>query len=436
MANAQEQYSFPLLENSEILGCMKELGIPMSEELLKTPNPEHFTKVCEELLTMFYGWAPEDATQMQFSGVEVFEYPQLHEYSVGHLAFHRALGNLAATCGMHNFSLRDMVKPEYKRVREFLSGIINFAKFREEKVALYEEFVERSEQLVNKQQQVEAENRELTSQLHMHRTHRQAEEPQIEKLDAECNRLEEELRQLNYQQADLKKKCTNLKNTRQEFQDKIANDQFQLLNLTAEKNKLQAQIVQSPEKTKREIKNLEETVERDTVETADIEKRTNELQQKLDALTKVQKDMKKIMTLLDEVGVEEAKCKAAKNEVRAQEKEVHTAETAKVELTAQEQALKKQYKHATERQGELNARQGLRVEAAARDLQRARELQRDAEKENKEGREKLDRLEAETRAVQHKIAEANRQHADDKATLTQELGRLEKELGNYNRDVL
>lgn len=46
--------------------------------------------------------------------------------------------------GVHDFSLKDIQKPEYKRVVKIFSAVINFAKFREEKVGAYEEFVEKT----------------------------------------------------------------------------------------------------------------------------------------------------------------------------------------------------------------------------------------------------------------------------------------------------
>ena len=45
---------------------------------------------------------------------------------------------------MHDFSLKDIQKPEYKRLLRIFSAVINFAKFREEKVVAYDEFVQRT----------------------------------------------------------------------------------------------------------------------------------------------------------------------------------------------------------------------------------------------------------------------------------------------------
>lgn len=44
------------------------------------------------------------------------------------------------TCGIHNFSIRDlMMSPRPRQFRVALSGVINFAKFREERIGEYSE---------------------------------------------------------------------------------------------------------------------------------------------------------------------------------------------------------------------------------------------------------------------------------------------------------
>ena len=40
------------------------------------------------------------------------------------------------TCGITEYSVNDLTAPTTKRLRRQLSGIINFAKFREERLAL------------------------------------------------------------------------------------------------------------------------------------------------------------------------------------------------------------------------------------------------------------------------------------------------------------
>jgi kinetochore protein Nuf2 len=46
--------------------------------------------------------------------------------------------------GIPDFSIRDLIKPDALRVKKILSAIINFAKFREEQLAIFDKYTERS----------------------------------------------------------------------------------------------------------------------------------------------------------------------------------------------------------------------------------------------------------------------------------------------------
>ena len=56
MANANQgkmNYSFPMLNNAEILSCLQELSIPFSEETLNKPNYETVKPMYEEIVGLF-----------------------------------------------------------------------------------------------------------------------------------------------------------------------------------------------------------------------------------------------------------------------------------------------------------------------------------------------------------------------------------------------
>jgi kinetochore protein Nuf2 len=57
------------------------------------------------------------------------------------LLHHNRMKLLAAS-GIHDFALKDIFKPEQLRLRTILSAIINFAKFREDKIPAFTEYVQ------------------------------------------------------------------------------------------------------------------------------------------------------------------------------------------------------------------------------------------------------------------------------------------------------
>ena len=61
--------------------------------------------------------------------------------------------------------MQDICKPEPLRLRRNLSAIINFAKFREEKLVPYTEMQEQTISLLEETEQLEEGNRELVGAL-------------------------------------------------------------------------------------------------------------------------------------------------------------------------------------------------------------------------------------------------------------------------------
>ncbi len=80
-----------MLELPEILECLTELGMNVTEESLVRPVSEQVIRLMEQLLDTFMGYTAEDNAQIKFEGMDVFEHPEIHEYSVGQLAFNRSL---------------------------------------------------------------------------------------------------------------------------------------------------------------------------------------------------------------------------------------------------------------------------------------------------------------------------------------------------------
>ena len=283
------QYSLPTLENREILECMSELGCSISEEQLTKPTADHIMRVMEQLLDLFMGFSADDNAQMKFSGMDVFDHPEIHEFSVGQLAFHRSIIKLMRASGVYDFELRDISLPQYARIRKLFSAVINFAKFREEKVSTFEQFVESTEALQNKKAEVDMKFEQLTAQLTQLRAQRKQEEPIIGELQDENEKMEGQIRALNHEQSSLKTQIHDLKQIRQEASDKRDSDQFAILNLRAEISKLQSLVVRSPERVKKEIAEMSTTYGTDNEILREMDDKLQSLRVKVDGLNKTEK---------------------------------------------------------------------------------------------------------------------------------------------------
>jgi hypothetical protein len=130
-------YSFPVLKASEIFACIREMQIPVSEEEIKKGDVMAVRKIFEVFIENIMGTTKEEMSQPAFSGLSALNYPELHEESIPELTFFRTSSKLMNACGVYDFCLKDILTPTPKRLRRQLSAMINFAKFREERLAAF-----------------------------------------------------------------------------------------------------------------------------------------------------------------------------------------------------------------------------------------------------------------------------------------------------------
>ena len=273
--------------------------------------------------------------------------------------------------GINDFSLKDFIKPTPERMRRILSAVINFAKFREEQLSEFEKYTSETvrnpslacfatlqkinvfclycfpqEQLTEKKHILEQENHGLAEKLHTARLQRAEEEPTIQKLDAEILSLTTEVNQLNKEQNAMQKDFSSIKTTATELTNKLVtapsfypsfplnffcgfhcsfssflstviqtSQTDSLAELRQTGAKLSSQIVESPEKLKQTLLDLETnmTAESDAVQV--LEKNSRDLQLKIDSFSQVEVDVDKSMSLMEEAEVEMRKLQDSQHKV-------------------------------------------------------------------------------------------------------------------------
>ncbi|KAA6429433.1 MAG: kinetochore Nuf2, partial [Trebouxia sp. A1-2] len=155
-------FSFPILSNQELLPCLKEMDLPLTAEQISKPTFEILQRIYEILVTTLLGVTREELQQPVFMAIDTLEYPELHDESIPTLAFIKSLNRLLVAAGIKDFNMQqDLYKPDSNRLRRNLSGIINFAKFREEKLVPYTDMQESVEHLLEETAELEELNMRL-----------------------------------------------------------------------------------------------------------------------------------------------------------------------------------------------------------------------------------------------------------------------------------
>lgn len=83
--------AFPVLRPYEIVGCLADLGITVTEQDLLKPTPVMMKSIYMQLLERLACISKEEIEQPVFGAMHVLEFPELHEESIPELAFGSAL---------------------------------------------------------------------------------------------------------------------------------------------------------------------------------------------------------------------------------------------------------------------------------------------------------------------------------------------------------
>lgn len=113
------------------------MQITVNDPDIRKYEPPLIRRIFEVFIEKIMGITKEEMGQPAFSGLRALDFPELHEESIPELTFFRTISKLMGYCGIYDFSFRDLLYPSPKRLRRQLSALINFAKFREERLSTF-----------------------------------------------------------------------------------------------------------------------------------------------------------------------------------------------------------------------------------------------------------------------------------------------------------
>ena len=128
--------TFPELKNNDILECMKEIEIPCSLEDILHPTPNRIMAIYQHFLDTLMSHKSVLPSFNQMGGIENQE---LMSDSITLIGFYKVLNTLFSRVGVQQFGISDLLKPSSPRVSHIFSAVINFCKFREDRLEIYDE---------------------------------------------------------------------------------------------------------------------------------------------------------------------------------------------------------------------------------------------------------------------------------------------------------
>lgn len=168
--------AFPLLDFKELSICLQTMEFTASEELISRPTSQYIKTLFEQFVDIFMGLSIQLTEELskdllgRNNGFSHDSHPE-DEQNNGRfdakkddtsqliplmILFRCSLAFLEK-CGVHDFNIMDLKKPDSQRIRRILSAVINFARFREERMKDCEPIAQVCEELSEDARKVESE---------------------------------------------------------------------------------------------------------------------------------------------------------------------------------------------------------------------------------------------------------------------------------------
>jgi kinetochore protein Nuf2 len=415
------------------MACMQELRIPFSEQQLHQPTPEHVRLMLEQLIELLTPTRREDLANPVPEALEALGFPELHEESAPVVVFHRAAQRLMRASGIHDFSLNDYLKPEYPRLRRILSGVINFAKFREERLVQFQKIAGRSEEALQNQRELEAKCNDLEMRQRKWSDRAAAEQQKVTALESETGELAAEITSLNKQQLQLQAQIKELKTKVNEYADQIANHKFELLQTKQEIAKLQAMIVSSPERVQQQLADMEESLEREKRHVERIEHEHRQVQMELEALQEVFGKLQELLKAFEDADVQVSKCKQSRDLVQKQRSELHENEQNLEALNQEELRLNRQIVAAEERIQRVRSQLQSRLTDTEQEYASFQEELEAAVRERHEADQVAQRNQLLVQQIHEQMQDLKRGHQERMCLLREQYTELEQAVQTYHQ---
>ncbi|KAJ3138177.1 kinetochore-associated Ndc80 complex subunit nuf2 [Physocladia obscura] len=357
-------YSFPLLKPSEIVACMADMHISFGAEDLERPSPQKMLCIYESFTDKFmgvtrsnYSNASNNFHLMSALESDIVENADLHMEDIALMGFYRMLAKLLQQVGVPDFSIRDLIKPEPGHVRKILSAIINFAKFREERVSVFEQCTKKSVEVLEKRTYLLEKNNDIAERVNTMRLQRAEQEPAYQRVREKNLALTAELRELKRIQTAMTADIENLKKIKSETIEKMNNTQFLLANCKQDCSRLRGRIVPNPEKLQQALVEMNSSILSEKASLTAREKQYRDLLSKMEAMSTVQNDLVICTKLMEECEFEMKKASTAANKLAGEQENAERKNQELRDVNIKEQQFKRQLANISEKITRLGKQQ-------------------------------------------------------------------------------
>lgn len=301
--------SFPVVKVDELIGVLQEMGLSILPDDVLKPQGHVAHRVFVAFLECLSGTTQEMMDGRRQEAVSAVDYKELYEDGLQMLMFFREVKDMMNAATLYDFTLQDITRPNPKRFRRQMSALVNFYRFRSDRIVEFEELVTGSEDLETKRNELEDDIDRQRSELARFKAERELDEPKVKEFQRLNATITDDLLAARNKQKQTIDELDELKKRKDSLAIKhaeLAQEKFQIYEKITY---LEARVVSSPSKMKNSVRDLAEQLDKDTVSLQETLKKVDEFKRNLDTLDSLNNDLETCMNAMHEVSLEIVKGK-------------------------------------------------------------------------------------------------------------------------------
>ncbi|EDO18427.1 hypothetical protein Kpol_1032p20 [Vanderwaltozyma polyspora DSM 70294] len=318
-------YTFPILEVPEIVEMLQKCDFSLAaEDKITRPSSEYVITLYKQIIESYMGLSTDYLMSVGTNSSLVGEEGQfggnfqqhnsdidgddgVYKETLQVLVLNKICYKFFQNIGVNDFNIMDLYKPDSQRTKRLLSAVVNYARFRGERIEDCTEIIERSEQLLN----------QLLSKFDRYNVlHKMAKQYQegtdfenidlndtsgnndLNKLEEENRKLESQLKRLTQVQETLTIDYNNYKKEKQNMLTELETLGFQQIELESQKSKLEKYVNTDMNELSKAIVELTELLSKREDQRKELENRQQNLIISVQTLQKVIEDLYDVIRLL------------------------------------------------------------------------------------------------------------------------------------------
>lgn len=311
--HAVQADAFPVLDFQELSVCLQSCDFVASEELVSRPTSQYVRSLFEQFLDTFVGLTPGHILQKTLGKDMALndENDDLQEdddtaHAMGLVYLFKASNLFLRTCGVHDFTIMDLMKPEPQRTKRHLSAVINYARFREENMPEVEQMALATDAKQEKVRKVREENAKLALDTENLKAAIQGElmrtdKNSLKQTNAYNAKLEHELRKLQKIQQLLTQEHNQYREQKTRFLEKLEDQHYLILDSNNELDKLRSYLTANPELLSRVIEDLKTQLADLQTSAASLENESRNKSTTIESIQIIEQELKSLFRILEEI---------------------------------------------------------------------------------------------------------------------------------------